>query len=121
MDEVEIKEIIKKFKGCQKILSAAGDDVRQYIIIQMLESDSTISCGGMRVGEIAARTHLSRPAISHHLKVLKEAGIIKMRKEGTKNFYYFDVDLVELDKLIQLMCHTKLIMQKLPDRSKKAY
>ncbi|MEG6523627.1 ArsR/SmtB family transcription factor [Desulfotomaculum sp. 1211_IL3151] len=40
----------------------------------------------MRVGEIKAKTHLSRPAVSHHLKILKDIGIVKMREEGTKNF-----------------------------------
>ena len=38
------------------------------------------------VGEITKQTHLSRPAVSHHLRILREAGIILMRKEGTKTF-----------------------------------
>ena len=33
-------------------------------------------------------TSLSRPAISHHLKILKEAGIVDIRQEGTANYYY---------------------------------
>lgn len=41
---------------------------------------------GLRVGEITKQTHLSRPAVSHHLRILREAGIILMRKEGTKTF-----------------------------------
>ncbi|WP_342543881.1 metalloregulator ArsR/SmtB family transcription factor [Lysinibacillus sp. FSL K6-4013] len=45
----------------------------------------------MRVGEITEQTHLSRPAVSHHLKILRDAGVILMRKEGTKNFYYIDI------------------------------
>lgn len=50
-------------------------------------------CSGVRVGEITERTHLSRPAVSHHLQILKDAGILKVRKEATKNFYYFDPDI----------------------------
>ncbi len=46
-------------------------------------------CNGVRVGTITQKTHLSRPAVSHHLKILTEAGLIKMRREGTKNYYYF--------------------------------
>lgn len=46
---------------------------------------------GLRVGEITEQTHLSRPAVSHHLRILRDAGVISMRKEGTKNFYYIDV------------------------------
>ncbi|SCZ00511.1 regulatory protein, arsR family [Paenibacillus polysaccharolyticus] len=45
---------------------------------------------GMRVGEIRLQTHLSRPAVSHHLKILKEAQIISVHKEGTRNFYLLD-------------------------------
>lgn len=55
-------------------------------------------CAGMRVGEIAALTSLLCPAISHHLQILKEAGVLKMRREGTKNFYYFDPDTPTLQK-----------------------
>jgi len=46
---------------------------------------------GLRMGEITEQTHFSRPAVSHHLKVLRDAGVILMRKEGTKNFYYINV------------------------------
>lgn len=45
---------------------------------------------GMRVGEIRLQTHLSRPAVSHHLKILKEAQIISVHTEGTRNFYRLD-------------------------------
>ncbi len=44
----------------------------------------------MRVGEIKEKTHLSRPAVSHHLKILKEAEIISVRKEGAINYYRLD-------------------------------
>ena len=42
----------------------------------------------LNVNEITKRTSLSRPAISHHLKILKEAGIVDIRQEGTANYYY---------------------------------
>ena len=47
---------------------------------------------GIRVGEIAAKTHLTRPSVSHHLQILKEAGIVAMRREGTRNYYYLGAD-----------------------------
>lgn len=58
---------------------------------------------GVRVGEITEKTHLSRPAVSHHLQILKEAGILKVRKEGTMNFYYFDPDMASFEKLIGML------------------
>lgn len=42
---------------------------------------------------IARKTNLSRPAVSHHLGILKDAGLIDVRREGTKNYYYFDSDM----------------------------
>lgn len=83
-----VSQIKEDFKNSQKILIALGDENRQSIILVLMEETCA---GGVRVGEITAQTHLSRPAVSHHLKILKEAKLISMRKEGTKNFYYFDI------------------------------
>lgn len=76
------------------------------------------NCNGVRVGEITAKTNLSRPAVSHHLKILKEAGIIKMRREGTKNYYYFDADADGMDQLLAMLAHAKNIMAQLQERRK---
>jgi len=44
----------------------------------------------MAVGEIADGLPVSRPAVSQHLKVLKDAGLVTMRSEGTRNVYAID-------------------------------
>ena len=121
IDQSEISTLLTEFKGCQKLLSAIGDEARQHIIIQMLVSNHNgeARCGGMRVGEIAALSSLSRPAISHHLQILKDAGLLKMRREGTRNYYYFDADMIALQNLIEMLGHIKNIMALLPDRSGK--
>jgi DNA-binding transcriptional ArsR family regulator len=95
-------------------LTALGDEVRQHIIIVMMQSGN---CSGLRVNEIAERTSLSRPAVSHHLQILKNAGILKMRREGTKNFYYFDENAEAIRRLISMLSHAEEIMSALPDRS----
>ncbi len=81
------ERFLEKFMACRKALSAVGDETRQLIICAFIEH-----CGGkgMRVGELQKLTNLSRTAISHHLAVLKEAELISVRKEGTKNYYYLD-------------------------------
>lgn len=71
----------------------------------------------MRVNDIAEKTSLSRPVVSHHLQILKDAGIVKVRREGTKNYYYFDADMEAFDHLIGMLQHAKDIMLRLPDRS----
>ena len=93
--------ITREFKECKKVLLALGDDTRQAIIIALLESD----CNGIRVGEITKKTHLSRPAVSHHLKILKDAGIINMRREGTRNYYYMDANEKQWEKVSSLVNH----------------
>jgi DNA-binding transcriptional ArsR family regulator len=54
--------------------------------------------GGPRpVVEIARGLPVSRPAVSQHLRVLKEAGLVRERREGTRNYYSVDGDaLAEL-------------------------
>lgn len=99
MDTLKKLELVKEdFKNCQKVLVAIGDETRQLIIMALMDS----CCEGMRVGDIKEKTHLSRPAVSHHLKILKDAEVIGVDKVGTKNFYYLDpkTKLMLLKKLM---------------------
>lgn len=110
----DIQKLAEEFAACRKTLLALGDETRQHLILEMMQ---TGECDGVRVGEITARTHLSRPAVSHHLKILKDAGIVKMRREGTKNYYYFDADAEAMGMLLQMLTHANALMKSLPDRS----
>ena len=110
----DIQALADAFTACRKLLLALGDENRQHLILEMMQMGE---CGGVRVGAITERTHLSRPAVSHHLRILKEAGLIRIRREGTKNYYYFDPDAEAMDGLLQMLTHAKEIMKDLPDRS----
>ena len=110
----DIWRLAEEFKNCQKILLALGDENRQHLILTMMKMEG---CNGMRVSEIKERGHLSRPAVSHHIQILKKAGIVKMRREGTKNYYYFDADAQAMNGLLRMISHAKEIMERLPDRS----
>lgn len=46
--------------------------------------------GPRPVGEIARGLPVTRPAVSQHLKVLKEAGLVDDRSEGTRRIYHID-------------------------------
>jgi DNA-binding transcriptional ArsR family regulator len=48
--------------------------------------------GPKSVGTLAAGLPVSRPAVSQHLKTLKDAGLVKDRSEGTRRVYYIDPD-----------------------------
>lgn len=109
-----IEELAAEFENCRKVLVALGDENRQHLILEMMKMGD---CFGARVGDITERTHLSRPAVSHHLQILKEAGILKVRKEATKNYYYFDSDMKSFDRLIHMLQKAKELTAGLPDRS----
>lgn len=90
MDECfkQRKLLADEFKKYQKVFVALGDKNRQNIFFVLLENDKV----GMRVPDITKKTHLSRPAVSHHLKILKEAGLVSMHRDKTMNYYYVDAD-----------------------------
>ena len=83
-----LEKITKGFQEYREAFTAIGDETRQLIILVLLQGNLS----GIRVGEIAEKTHLTRPSVSHHLQILKDAGIVNMRKEGTKNYYYVSAD-----------------------------
>ena len=114
--ESEVLALAKEFKACTKILSAIGDETRQHLILEMMNFGN---CNGVRVCEITEKSNLSRPAVSHHLQILKDAGIVKMRKEGTKNYYYFDPEMKSFERLISTLQLAMDISRKIPDRSEK--
>ena len=63
--------------------TALGDPVRRAIV-------ETIASRPLAVGDIARGLPISRPAVSQHLKVLKDAGLATDRAEGTRRVYQLD-------------------------------
>ena len=98
--EYAIKQLREGFDKVGHGLAVIGDETRQMVILALLSENCY---PGMRVGEITEKIHLSRPAVSHHLRILKEEKIISMREEGTKNFYYLSPDESTLRELKQLV------------------
>jgi DNA-binding transcriptional ArsR family regulator len=64
-------------------LDALGDRTRRAIFERLAD-------GPRAVGELAQELPVSRPAVSQHLKVLKEAGLVIDRKQGTRRLYQLD-------------------------------
>lgn len=108
----KMAELARDFEDCQVVFTALGEENRQRIVITLLEN-----FGGMRVGELTQYTHLSRPAVSHHLKVLKDAGVVGMFKQGTMNFYHVNENNRLWGQLTQLVGH---LNELLADISKKS-
>jgi DNA-binding transcriptional ArsR family regulator len=71
-------------------MDALGDRTRRAVFEQLRS-------GPKSVGELAAGLPVSRPAVSQHLRVLKDAGLVSERREGTRRIYELSpVGLVEL-------------------------
>lgn len=64
-------------------LAALADPTRRRIFEEL-------HAGPKPVGVIAAKLPVSRPAVSQHLKVLKEAELVADRSEGTRRVYFID-------------------------------
>ncbi len=69
--------------GTANGFSALGDPTRRAIFERLAGRPRS-------VGELAAELPVSRPAVSQHLKVLKEAGLVSDRAEGTRRLYRVD-------------------------------
>lgn len=80
----EYRDLLRHFEECRAFFQAIGNETRSAIVMDLIMAGEE----GHRVGVICDAVHLSRPAVSHQLKILKEAGVVKMREEGTKNYYY---------------------------------
>jgi DNA-binding transcriptional ArsR family regulator len=71
-------------------IAALADPTRRTVF-------ERLKLGPRPVVEIARGLPVSRPAVSQHLRVLKEAGLVRERREGTRNYYSVDGDaLAEL-------------------------
>ncbi|HEY8424487.1 MAG TPA: metalloregulator ArsR/SmtB family transcription factor [Limnochordales bacterium] len=64
-----------------RMLQAVGDPIRMQLVFLVG------SRGPMNVTDITSQFKLSRPAISHHLKVLKDAGVLTGEKRGKEVYY----------------------------------
>lgn len=62
---------------------ALADPTRRHII-------ETLSHGERSFGELADQFEMSRPAVSQHLKVLKDTGLVAVRAEAQRRYYRLD-------------------------------
>jgi len=76
-------------------LAAVADPTRRELLRLLVD-------GEMSAGELAGRFPVSRPAISRHLRVLREAGLVRARTDGRRRLYALDPrPLRELDDWLE--------------------
>ncbi len=113
--EKEKENLLTEFRVSKKALYALGNKTRQHIILSMIQSGHC--CDGMRVNDIEEAANLSRSSVSHHLQILRAAGILDVRHEGKKNYYYFNENTETLEQLIQMLSHAKELLIRSADQS----
>ncbi|MBE7473866.1 MAG: transcriptional regulator [Anaerolineae bacterium] len=66
-----------------RVLDALGNQTRRDILALLSQSPLT-------VGSIAAHLPISRPAVSKHLRILEEAGLVAYQSSGARNIFYLN-------------------------------
>jgi ArsR family transcriptional regulator len=66
---------------------ALADDTRQQIM-------RLVCCRWLSVNEIVEQLHVTQPTVSHHLALLREAGLVHVREEGKQTFYSLNQERV---------------------------
>ncbi|WP_342416575.1 metalloregulator ArsR/SmtB family transcription factor [Paenibacillus sp. FSL R10-2782] len=86
------KQAIELLRACIPTFQTLSEPHRQDILLLLSEN------GKMTVNAITEHLVLSRPAVSHHLKLLKNAGVVQLEQRGTEHHYF-----LALDHSIQLL------------------
>lgn len=74
-------------EGCSQ-MALLDDKMRQQIILQLIAADEN----KLSVKELTEKLPISQPAVSHHLKILAAAKLVKFKKVGLRNYYYLTLD-----------------------------
>lgn len=69
------QKVIDIFENLSPYLQGLGDPVRQRIISLLIDQES------MNVSQIAEHVPMSRPTVSHHLKILRQSGLLSVQKK----------------------------------------
>lgn len=82
MDHVNRMQLKQIFRDNQALFVALGDLSRQKILLLMADT------ARLSVGEIAALMDITRPTVSHHIKVLRDANLVIEQRVGVRRYYY---------------------------------
>jgi ArsR family transcriptional regulator, arsenate/arsenite/antimonite-responsive transcriptional repressor len=86
------QKAIETFRACTPLFQALSDSYRQDIIVLLAEKEP------LTVNQITEHLTLSRPAVSHHLKILRDQKLVSLQQKGTQRFYS-----LELDRAVELL------------------
>lgn len=84
MNKNYMRTIPREWREIAKVYVALGDEHRQRIVLLFEPGER------LNVGQIAEASTLSRSAVSHHLKILREAGVLMNEKAGTEIYFWLN-------------------------------
>lgn len=84
-----LQAIPREWRNISRAFTALGDEHRQRILLTFEPGER------LNVGQIVEVSTLSRSAVSHHLKLLKEAGVLASEKVGKEVYYWIDKAFLE--------------------------
>jgi DNA-binding transcriptional ArsR family regulator len=82
------KALPREWRPMSEVFSALGDEHRQRMLLLFEKGER------LNVGQIVEVSPLSRSAVSHHLKVLKQAGVLRSEKVGKEVYFWIDAEYV---------------------------
>lgn len=74
----------REWRGMSRVFAALGDEHRQRILLLFEPGER------LNVGQIAEVSTLARSTVSHHLKILHEAGVLASEKLGKEVYFWID-------------------------------
>lgn len=93
------QQAVDVFRECIPLFNALSDTARQDIILLLAEHER------LSVNEITEQSNLSRPAISHHLKIMRDNELVMIDQKGTQRYYSLSLNksVDQLKKLIEIV------------------
>lgn len=84
-----LRAIPKEWRAMARVFVALGDEHRQRILLTFEQGER------LTVGQIAEVATLSRPVVSHHLKILRNAGVLAAERSGREVYLRVNRPLLE--------------------------
>ncbi len=89
MNRNYLRAIPREWRTISRAFTALGDEHRQRILLTFEKGER------LNVGQIVEVSTLSRSAVSHHLKLMKESGVLASQKVGKEVYYWIDKRFIE--------------------------
>jgi len=88
MNRNYLRSIPREWRNLSRVFAALGDEHRQRILLTFEPGER------LHVGQIVEVSTLSRTTVSHHLKVLREAGVLRSEKIGKEVWFWLDKEFL---------------------------